>query len=132
MRSLAIDPAIRNTGYAEMCIRDSLERVADQVEIIDVHGGQLALKRREDAADGHVHALSLFTVDVPENAEDYVHRIGRTGRAEASGDAFTIMTADERDFAAAVENFIGKPIERKKLDGFNSVSYTHLDVYKRQ
>lgn len=50
---------------------------------------------------------------VPENAEDYVHRIGRTGRAEASGDAFTIMTADELDFAAAVENFIGKPIERK-------------------
>lgn len=50
---------------------------------------------------------------VPENAEDYVHRIGRTGRAEATGDAFTIMTADEVDFAAAVENFIGKPIARK-------------------
>ena len=62
---------------------------------------------------------------VPENAEDYVHRIGRTGRAEASGDAFTIMTADELDFAAAVENFIGKPIERKKLDGFN-YTYTAL------
>ncbi len=56
---------------------------------------------------------------VPENAEDYVHRIGRTGRAEATGDAFTIMTADEVDFAAAVENFIGKPIARKKLEGFN-------------
>lgn len=54
---------------------------------------------------------------VPENAEDYVHRIGRTGRAEASGDAFTIMTADELDFAAAVENFIGKPIERKNWTG---------------
>ncbi len=62
---------------------------------------------------------------VPENAEDYVHRIGRTGRAEASGDAFTIMTADELDFAAAVENFIGRPIERKKLDGFN-YTYTAL------
>lgn len=56
---------------------------------------------------------------VPENAEDYVHRIGRTGRAEATGDAFTIMTADEVDFATAVENFIGKPIARKKLEGFN-------------
>lgn len=54
---------------------------------------------------------------VPENAEDYVHRIGRTGRAEASGDAFTIMTADELDFATAVENFIGKPIERKNWTG---------------
>lgn len=68
---------------------------------------------------------AVFNYDIPFNAEDYVHRIGRTGRAEASGDAFTIMTADELDFAAAVENFIGKPIERKKLDGFN-YTYTAL------
>ena len=55
-------------GGAVLCrgLHLHLERVADQVEIIDVHGGQLALKRREDAADGHVHALSLFTVDVQE------------------------------------------------------------------
>ncbi len=62
---------------------------------------------------------------VPENPEDYVHRIGRTGRAEATGDAFTIMTADEIDFASSVENFIGKSIERRKLDGF-TYNYTAL------
>ena len=67
----------------------------------------------------------VINFDIPHDPEDYVHRIGRTGRAEASGDAFTIMTADELDFAAAVENFIGKPIERKKLDGFN-YTYTAL------
>ena len=67
----------------------------------------------------------VINYDLPEEPEVYVHRIGRTGRAEASGDAFTIMTADELDFAAAVENFIGKPIERKKLDGFN-YTYTAL------
>ncbi|MGJ8674082.1 DEAD/DEAH box helicase [Rubritalea sp.] len=62
---------------------------------------------------------------VPENAEDYVHRIGRTGRAESEGDAFTILTADEIEFADSVENFIGKKIERKKLEGFN-YTYTAL------
>ncbi len=62
---------------------------------------------------------------VPENAEDYVHRIGRTGRAEASGDAFTLLTADELDFAKSVEIFIGKEIERRKLDGFD-YAYTAL------
>ncbi|WP_018968832.1 DEAD/DEAH box helicase [Rubritalea marina] len=62
---------------------------------------------------------------VPENAEDYVHRIGRTGRAESEGDAFTILTADELDYANSVENFIGKKIERKKLEGFN-YKYTAL------
>lgn len=62
---------------------------------------------------------------VPENAEDYVHRIGRTGRAEATGDAFTLLTADELDFANAVEGFIGKKIDRRKLDGFD-YAYTAL------
>lgn len=62
---------------------------------------------------------------VPENPEDYVHRIGRTGRAEAQGDAFTLLTADEVDFAKSVEIFINHKIERRKLDGF-SYAYTAL------
>lgn len=56
---------------------------------------------------------------VPENAEDYVHRIGRTGRAESEGDAFTILTADELDYALSVEVFVKQKIERKKLEGFD-------------
>lgn len=62
---------------------------------------------------------------VPENPEDYVHRIGRTGRAQKEGDAFTILTADELENARSVEHFIGQKIERKKLDGF-AYNYTAL------
>lgn len=62
---------------------------------------------------------------VPENPEDYVHRIGRTGRAEAQGDAFTLLTADEIDFAKSVEGFISHKIERRKLEGF-AYAYTAL------
>ena len=62
---------------------------------------------------------------VPENPEDYVHRIGRTGRAEAQGDAFTLLTADEVDFAKSVEIFIKQKVERRKLDGFD-YAYTAL------
>lgn len=62
---------------------------------------------------------------VPENAEDYVHRIGRTGRAEAEGDAFTILTADELDFAKSVEVFIEQSIPRRKLKDFD-YTYTAL------
>ena len=62
---------------------------------------------------------------VPENPEDYVHRIGRTGRAESTGDAFTLLTADEVDFAKSVELFINRKIARRKLDGFN-YAYTAL------
>ena len=60
----------------------------------------------------------VINYDVPENPEDYVHRIGRTGRAHASGDAFTLVTEDDVRDARSIERFIGATIERKKLDGF--------------
>ena len=60
----------------------------------------------------------VINYDVPENAEDYVHRIGRTGRALRTGDAFTLVTEDDVRDARSIERFIGAPIERKKIEGF--------------
>ena len=56
--------------------------------------------------------------DVPQHPEDYVHRIGRTGRAQAVGDAFTIFAGEDVDHVAAIERFIGARIHRQKLEGF--------------
>jgi ATP-dependent RNA helicase RhlE len=69
----------------------------------------------------------VINYDVPQHAEDYVHRIGRTGRAEAEGDAFTLMTAEEGPDVAAIERFIGQEIPRKKLDNFKYVYSLALD-----
>ena len=63
----------------------------------------------------------VINYDVPENAEDYVHRIGRTGRAQASGDAFTLVTEDDVRNARSIERFIGSSVERKRIDGFNYI-----------
>ena len=67
----------------------------------------------------------VINFDVPQHPEDYVHRIGRTGRAEASGDAFTLMVAEDSKHVVAIERFIDQKIERKKLEGFN-YQYTAL------
>ncbi len=67
----------------------------------------------------------VINYDVPQHPEDYIHRIGRTGRAEASGDAFTIMTAEDGSHVYAIERFISKKIERVKLEGFD-YHYTAL------
>jgi ATP-dependent RNA helicase RhlE len=69
----------------------------------------------------------VINYDVPQHADDYVHRIGRTGRAQAEGDAFTLMTAEEGPDVAAIERFIGQEIERKKLDNFKYVYSLALD-----
>ena len=67
----------------------------------------------------------VINYDVPEHPEDYVHRIGRTGRAEASGDAFTLLTAGDAESLHRIERFIGKKIERVKLENF-VYTYTAL------
>ncbi len=69
----------------------------------------------------------VINYDVPQHPEDYVHRIGRTGRAEASGDAFTLMVAEDVQHVDAIERFIGTKIEREKLDDFDYRYTTILD-----
>jgi ATP-dependent RNA helicase RhlE len=67
----------------------------------------------------------VINYDVPQHPEDYIHRIGRTGRAENTGDAFTIMVAEDAQHVHAIERFIGKKVERVKLENFN-YKYTAL------
>jgi ATP-dependent RNA helicase RhlE len=60
----------------------------------------------------------VINYDVPEHPEDYVHRIGRTGRAQNVGDAFTLMSGEELPALQAIEHFIGQKIPRLKLEYF--------------
>ncbi len=61
----------------------------------------------------------VINYDVPENPEDYVHRIGRTGRAQAVGDAFTLVTPENAGDIRDIQRFIGQKIPELRLEGFN-------------
>ena len=67
----------------------------------------------------------VINYDVPQHPEDYIHRIGRTGRAEATGDAFTIMIAEDAPHVFAIERFISQKIPRVKMEKFD-YRYTAL------
>ena len=73
---------------------------------------------------GVTHVINYM---VPEHSEDYVHRIGRTGRAKQEGDAFTLFSAEEIPYVQSIERLIGQTIERKKLDNFAYKFTTVLD-----
>ncbi|HWY92460.1 MAG TPA: DEAD/DEAH box helicase [Chthoniobacterales bacterium] len=60
----------------------------------------------------------VINYDIPLHPEDYVHRIGRTGRAERVGDAFTLIIAEELKAMVDIERFIGQKIRRLKLKNF--------------
>ncbi|MEK7684740.1 MAG: DEAD/DEAH box helicase [Verrucomicrobiota bacterium] len=66
--------------------------------------------------DGISHVVNF---DFPMHSEDYVHRIGRTGRAHAVGDAISFVTPEDHTALRSLERFIGRGIVRKKAEGFN-------------
>ena len=61
----------------------------------------------------------VINYDVPQQAEDYVHRIGRTGRAAREGDAYTFMAPDEIAMVRTIERVIGQPIPRISVPGYD-------------
>ena len=71
-----------------------------------------------------VEALEhVVNFDVPHVPEDYIHRVGRTARAEATGEAFTLVAPDEETDLRQIEKAIGRKLPRRTLDGFN---YKHV------
>lgn len=66
--------------------------------------------------DGISHVVNY---DFPMHAEDYVHRIGRTGRANEIGDAISFVTPEDQSELRSLERFIGRGIVRKRAEGFN-------------
>ncbi|MFK7899541.1 MAG: DEAD/DEAH box helicase [Cyclobacteriaceae bacterium] len=60
----------------------------------------------------------VINFELPNVPEDYVHRIGRTGRAGASGEAISLVSADEMDFVKGIENLLGHPVGSDVVDGY--------------
>jgi ATP-dependent RNA helicase RhlE len=108
----------------------------------------------QDFKDGKVKILSATDVasrgldisnvthvinyDVPQHSEDYVHRIGRTGRARTEGEAFTLCKPEEIPLVESVEKLLGNPLPRKFLDDFpyresqESLAPSGIEVSKKR
>lgn len=90
--------------------------------LADFKSGKIEIMVATDIASrgldisGITHVINY---NVPQNPEDYVHRIGRTGRAQREGEAYTIFSADEAGYLDAIERYIGQKIEKRKLEGFS-------------
>jgi superfamily II DNA/RNA helicase len=74
----------------------------------------------------------VFNFDVPIHAEDYVHRIGRTGRAGLEGKAFTIAAPEDRYAVEQIEKLIGHPIPPILVEGLDPVGWAEKDARKRR
>jgi ATP-dependent RNA helicase RhlE len=61
----------------------------------------------------------VINFDMPDTADAYIHRIGRTGRAERSGDAFTLVTPEDDGMVKTLEKVMGETLPRRRISGFD-------------
>jgi ATP-dependent RNA helicase RhlE len=61
----------------------------------------------------------VINYDMPDTADAYIHRIGRTGRAQRTGDAFTLVTDEDKDMIRSLERIMGGPIKRETITDFD-------------
>jgi ATP-dependent RNA helicase RhlE len=94
-----------------------------------VRGVYQVMVATDIAARGiNVEGIShVFNYDVPVFPEDYVHRIGRTGRAEATGEAITFVSYDEIPHIRNIERFIGQRFKEEYYEGFGYKERLSLD-----
>jgi len=69
----------------------------------------------------------VINYDMPDTADAYLHRIGRTGRAERTGDALTLATPQDWEMVGALQKIMGRALSRQTLDGFNYGTPTPLN-----
>lgn len=124
------------TKYRAQKVSQQIERAGHKVT--SLHGDrsqgqrQSALKGFKDgthqimvatdiAARGlDVESIShVINYDMPDTADAYIHRIGRTGRAQRTGDAFTLVTPEDNDMIKILERIMGSPLKRETLEGFD-------------
>jgi superfamily II DNA/RNA helicase len=100
-------------GFNAAALHGDLDQRARMAALDSFRTGEVPLLVASDvAARGlDIPAVShIFNFDVPHHAEDYVHRIGRTGRAGLSGTSFTLVAPGDEKSVAAIERLIGQPI----------------------
>lgn len=117
--------SLKKHGFAAGALHGDMEQSARFATLSAFKAGELQLLVCSDVAARGIDIGGLshvFNFDVPFRDEDYVHRIGRTGRAGREGHAYSIATADDVKLVQAIEALTGKPIPRIEIEGLDPVT----------
>ncbi len=121
-RAKRLGEILLREGFRSASLQGNLSQGRRQAALDGFRNGTFQILVATDiAARGiDVHQVShVINYDIPSTPEAYIHRIGRTGRMENSGEAFTLITGEDKKLVCAIDRLLGTPIERRTLEGFN-------------
>ena len=121
-RAKRLDQLLQQAGYRAASLQGNLSQNRRQEALDGFRDGSYQILVATDIAARGIDVSQISHVinyDIPDTAEAYIHRIGRTGRAARSGDAFTLVTGEDGVMVRAIEKLLGKPLERRYLAGFD-------------
>jgi superfamily II DNA/RNA helicase len=122
-------------GFSVGALHGDLPQSARFATLEKFKAGELRLLVCSDVAARGIDIGGLshvFNFDVPHHSEDYVHRIGRTGRAGREGHAYTLASPDDRLAVEAIEKLTGGAIPRIAVAGLDVVEWSEGDSRKRR
>lgn len=109
-------------GYRSTSLQGNLSQTRRQDAMNGFKSGKYQVLVATDIAARGIDVSNVSHVinyDMPSTPETYIHRIGRTGRAEHNGEAFTLITDEDKQMVRAIHGAIGMPVEQRTLEDFN-------------
>lgn len=131
-RAKRLGEQLEKAGYKAASLQGNLSQNRRQAALDGFRDGTYQILVATDIAARGIDVSQISHVvnyDIPDTPEAYVHRIGRTGRAAKSGDAFTMVCSDDTIMVRTIEKKLGAALERRTVEGFDySVAAPHKDA----
>jgi ATP-dependent RNA helicase RhlE len=121
-RAERVAQQLARAGYRVTSLQGNLSQNQRQAALTGFRNGSIKILVATDIAARGIDVLSISHVinyDMPESTDDYIHRIGRTGRVDKNGDALTFVTNADMHKIRALERLLDAPLERMTLKGFD-------------
>ena len=121
-RAKRLGEKLGKAGYCSASLQGNLSQNRRKAALDGFRDGTFHILVATDIAARGIDVTQVSHVinyDIPNTPEAYIHRIGRTGRATRTGDAFTLATDDDHSMVRSIERILGGPLERRHLDDFD-------------
>ena len=121
-RAKRLGEQLGKAGYRSASLQGNLSQNRRKAALDGFRDGTYQILVATDIAARGIDVTQISHVinyDIPNTPDAYIHRIGRTGRAARTGDAFTLAADEDRSMVRSIERVLGAPLERRHLDDFN-------------